>query len=59
VLGTTLVAQKEATLPSQDTTSTAVITLPAGDSAVRFALPPVPRAIVPELRPVARSRSSR
>jgi hypothetical protein len=59
VLGTTLVAQKEAKLPSQDTTSAAVSTLPASDSAERFVLPPVPRAIVPALRPVARSRSSR
>jgi hypothetical protein len=59
VLGTTLVAQKEATLPSQDTTSAAVIRLPASDSVERFVLPPVPRAIVPALQPVARSRSSR
>jgi hypothetical protein len=59
VLGTELVAQKDAALPPQNTTSVTVITLPAGDSEERVALPPVPRAISPGLRPVARSRSSR
>jgi hypothetical protein len=59
VLGTGLVARKEATGQSQDTTSTTVITLPAGARQERIELPPVPKAISPVLRPVARSRSSR
>jgi hypothetical protein len=59
VLGTGLVARQEATGQSQDTTSAMVITLPAGDRQERIELPPVPKAISPVLRPVARSRSSR
>jgi hypothetical protein len=59
VLGTGLVARKEATGQSQDTTSVTVITLPAGNRQERIELPPVPKAISPVLRPVARSRSSR
>ena len=59
VLGTGLVARKEAIGQSQDTTSVTVITLPAGDRQERIELPPVPKAISPVLRPVVRSRSSR
>jgi hypothetical protein len=58
-LGTGLVARQEATGQSQDTTSVTVIMLPAGDRQERIELPPVPKAISPVLRPVARSRSSR
>ena len=59
VLGTELVAQKEAALSPQGTISATAITIPTGDREERFDLPPVPRAISPILRPVARSRSSR
>jgi hypothetical protein len=59
VLGTELVAQKDTALSPQDTASVTVITIPAGDREERVELPPVPRAISPVLRPVARSRSSR
>jgi hypothetical protein len=59
VLGTELVAQQETAGRPQDTTSVTVITIPAGDREERFELPPVPKAISPGLRPVARSRSSR
>jgi hypothetical protein len=59
VLGTELVAQKEAAPSPQDTASVAVMTLPADDGEKRLELPPVPRAISPIVRPVARSRSSR
>lgn len=59
VLGTGLVARKEAAGRPQDTTRVTVITIPAGDGEERIELPPVPKAISPALRPVARSRSSR
>ena len=59
VLGTELVAQKEAAGGSQNTTSVTVIMIPAGDGQERIELPPIPKAISPVLQPVARSRSSR
>jgi hypothetical protein len=59
LLGTNLVAQKEAMLPSQATVTGTILTIPAGDGEERLELPPVPTAIAPTLRPLARSRSSR
>jgi hypothetical protein len=59
VLGTELVAQQDAAQPSQDTPRSEVITILTGDGDERFELPPIPRALSPVLRPVARSRSSR
>lgn len=59
VLGTELVAQQEAAGRSQETPRVTVITIPVDNREERIELPPVPKAISPVLRPVARSRSSR